>query len=1824
MVTLVIALVVPKESICTNGIHANGINSVSTLSQNIIFDYNSTYVEKIYFLEFSNIELGEINYLELYFSIIGDSSDSNGLEISFVFSFTDVKFIIGQSIQDNLIHNLTQHFTYSGYLSETFSASIICSGKADINQSGSLLILDTTSIQSIDPPSINEKVAHMQAIPNWINFQGSLHEVKSARTVAYFNSFNLSRDLNITLSFDTNQFSALFKYVEIKLNNRTIVTKSFFSGKTNLLSFFIPSEEGLNCLSFNFSIEYSINRIEISKITIIARESTFEENLSEDVFTFTQWEGSGLDYVFNISRLKSSEDLSDQILRIFLGFKYNGTKFLFGINYEIISGTRIIYEGQISYFQQLGFSEGIIINAYTTTYHESLMMRIFGSAEGSGTFYLLNSSNVITKPIPVVSEQLIERMFLAEGNFSIPSIGYKLLNFYDVFRIDSSLASKTFHISILFDYSVGNIDDFDRICFLLEINNEQILSTCIYDLQSINITEYADLSKQYNEVSLYFYIYSKGAAVSINNLRYSIVHTLKEEENPGFNPSKSLFGVDWLFALYGLLVLQLVRGTLNQKKKKRKKTEEIEQEKHEESHYSKKEGIVLYIIMVSVAVAVTFIIIFSLLPFLNEKYWFVITVSTLFGTYVASYTEFIDLRRFTIEGIRVKMKKTISENSSIKEFVKKIYHLIVPSVNKIRRSVIIVVVFICALLNIRFLLTLAREIELVLLSPSFKSFFFEDVWSGYYFVFALSALSAIVLFFMLQLAWNFTFFEDNLKRIRVLGITILFLILPSWLFIIISIISSIGNLSVLGTLAFPLLFCLNISLCTSLGKVVAQENREFYRVFFKKGRIWTKKKEQDLALSNGIITRSDWIEKMDKIQERKLISMIIWKLSPNIQYHISKLAEFMKLSIDITQVLLIEILNVQPNLGVYYRDEQIFIKNPDEKINGTKIEDNRNRLSSDVTKYDSINVNVSMDINGQENVTFKEFSSYSVLDEQTMSPLFTKRLLSKLKISPETTLEDYLESMKNHISSFGFGNEMLDSVYSRNIRYILENFLTNPLTPNQKELFTFLQTFLSGSIEEDVFSKNSLKYIKRLLAEENILSGYGSTIPTNNGIDSIILNVNSDSLVTFIGFGEWKYRYNLKNPYHSLDLSNQMTNQLEEFLKTEKQIGPYCLENGKLKRLENTGFSFYSTFNRGNDLILKMRYWDVSILDLVKIRGEIAKKDNKTLLTHPMENYGFFKRLKEAILELAYLEAFCENGIVFDEDGNLITSHEFLFVDYKQKEKKMLLESADFSLSTIKNNDSNGDFFTLNIVQKNDFKSCFPILNLDRYKIYLEENMSQGITLKNNNIYVNSSYFQLNYQNLVAEIKTRFINDVRDYKLLYRWKNIIHQEGKIRSDLIFITSNAKPSDDNTGWENFTSLNYPSKNMCLFGADTVYSFALKPENSGSIVFWKNKWYLELDAFLGQGLVKTDFLRDEHKIFQDLFAGYHKIKMNYTSTPPYFRGIGPLYPEKFFVLGADLEEDFVTELLKNYENELPTIRAPYNFNLLEEWVNILENHEIDVSSNSKGREIINKISSNYLSLSSFVKNDEAEFFVVIIQNGINEKKLLREFKSKIPFRLNNTIQISKDKANLFPGIRFLTHNSKEPQVAFTTHITDKNTLSCIKEELLKCSYILDSGKNLIEKQFENWSISLQQKKSTDIYLTSIQAVWLFMQAIKHEIVLVKIAFYQFLEEFEKIKSMSKEESEHIWPYSEPLTLEAFSKNYSFGIINKKTWYNSKSRVVYEILSLDHYDYLSRIYERLVLMFLWSEEFHWLKPIYNLIDELKEIITTLQWRNGKRTCS
>ncbi|NPD89045.1 MAG: hypothetical protein HGN29_09980 [Asgard group archaeon] len=93
------------------------------------------------------------------------------------------------------------------------------------------------------------------------------------------------------------------------------------------------------------------------------------------------------------------------------------------------------------------------------------------------------------------------------------------------------------------------------------------------------------------------------------------------------------------------------------------------------------------------------------------------------------------------------------------------------------------------------------------------------------------------------------------------------------------------------------------------------------------------------------------------------------------------------------------------------------------------------------------------------------------------------------------------------------------------------------------------------------------------------------------------------------------------------------------------------------------------------------------------------------------------------------------------------------------------------------------------------------------------------------------------------------------------------------------------------------------------------------------------------------------------------------------------------------------------------------------------------------------------------------------------------------------------------------------------------------------------------------------------------------------------------------------MNKEKFDYMWPYSEPLTNKSFFKYYSFGIINKTTWYNSKSRIVYEVLSTDYINYLSKICERLILMYLWSEEFPWIKPIKNLIVEMNSIIEKFQ---------
>ena len=147
-------------------------------SSNIVFDFNSTYTIQNYSIELTNIHLSDLNCFSFCFLIIGDTSNDDGLKVTFVFNETMVGFEIPLIWQDNNEHNLTQQFTYSDCFIELFSFTIICEGQANSEESGSLVILET-SICPFNPPILDEDLMHFPIFPNWLSFQGSLKNPQS-------------------------------------------------------------------------------------------------------------------------------------------------------------------------------------------------------------------------------------------------------------------------------------------------------------------------------------------------------------------------------------------------------------------------------------------------------------------------------------------------------------------------------------------------------------------------------------------------------------------------------------------------------------------------------------------------------------------------------------------------------------------------------------------------------------------------------------------------------------------------------------------------------------------------------------------------------------------------------------------------------------------------------------------------------------------------------------------------------------------------------------------------------------------------------------------------------------------------------------------------------------------------------------------------------------------------------------------------------------------------------------------------------------------------------------------------------------------------------------------------------------------------------------------------------------------------------------------------------------------------------------------------------------------------------------------------------------
>jgi len=887
-------------------------------SSNMVFDFNSTSTHHNFTIEFVNIQLSELNCLSFCFIVIGDTSNDDGLKVTYVFNETMVDFIIPLIVQDSNEHNLTQQLTYSECFIELFSILVICEGQANAGESGSLVIVDT-SIYPLEPPIIDSEITQLPAFPNWLLIPENLQNSESAGISSSFYFLNYTGNLNLSLSFLSNNFLALSKYVSVELNNATIFTEIFFPGQRTSFHFLLSPREGLNTINVTFTIELSTDRIEIYNILITSRISYHTEGNSEETFDWVEWEGSDLDYTFDISGLKPTNvDVSEQILEIDLNYKYLGIKSLPGINLEIISDSEIIFEGLINYNQQNPEPQTLPILTYTETFHKSLFLRISGKTNGMGAFIILKSSEIKTQPIPTLSEEDLERHLILEET-SKWIFGKTIYWYSDYIRSKSSDERLT-NLDVFCNFSINNISSFEKATLTVYIGNIRIDSKILSSQEPINISSQTVISSGISKISVVLELYGEDLELEIKDLFYQISYSSNQPNN-----NSSLYGVDWILALYGLLILALTEKSVRRRKLKNKPKEEVYEIEEQSNEENKRKVDPLLVKQLLACTIVSLITFGSLFWFFPDLTWLVSIFSIVCGYYASRFAEDLNKKDFKFKELRKRVKNFFSDIDTPIEFFSKIGETLSSSGETLLRTGITTLVVFCAFFNVVCLLFISRKLAFVV-DDFVLGQMVIDPWKVYFIFYSIVILSVFVLFYQILMAWNFAFLEDHLKRIRILGTAALLLLSVFWLFLSLSISLTLRSFGTFGTVILPILYLGNFKLSTLLGNNKAEDLDVNYKKFRRKGKLWTNKKLLKLAVANDLATRTEWNKKKDDILTDKLRCIIINKITPGIQTSLQRLAELNETPLKDTENYIQKILNTNSEFGEYHPTEQVFVK----------------------------------------------------------------------------------------------------------------------------------------------------------------------------------------------------------------------------------------------------------------------------------------------------------------------------------------------------------------------------------------------------------------------------------------------------------------------------------------------------------------------------------------------------------------------------------------------------------------------------------------------------------------------------------------------------------------------------------------------------------------------------------------------------------------------------------------------------------------------------------------------------------------------------------
>ena len=124
--------------------------------------------------------------------------------------------------------------------------------------------------------------------------------------------------------------------------------------------------------------------------------------------------------------------------------------------------------------------------------------------------------------------------------------------------------------TVFCDFACSNASSFKELSIYAHFDNVRIIGETFTSQEQINISSQISISSGICKISIFLEFYGDDLEIEIKDLFYQISYSSSQKGS-----SSPLYGVDWILALYGLMILTLTEKSIRHRKLKNKSKEQI-------------------------------------------------------------------------------------------------------------------------------------------------------------------------------------------------------------------------------------------------------------------------------------------------------------------------------------------------------------------------------------------------------------------------------------------------------------------------------------------------------------------------------------------------------------------------------------------------------------------------------------------------------------------------------------------------------------------------------------------------------------------------------------------------------------------------------------------------------------------------------------------------------------------------------------------------------------------------------------------------------------------------------------------------------------------------------------------------------------------------------------------------------------------------------------------------------------------------------------------------------------------------------------------------